>query len=53
MRLSRDVQDKLAQLAVYREGINAHLTAAIALAKKSPAGGARPASVGLVIKTVD
>ncbi len=32
------VQDKLAQLAVYREGINAHLTAAIALAEKSPAG---------------
>jgi 4-hydroxyphenylacetate 3-monooxygenase len=32
------VQDKLAQLAVYREGINAHLTASIALAEKSPAG---------------
>jgi 4-hydroxyphenylacetate 3-monooxygenase len=32
------VQDKLAQLAVYREGINAHLTAAIALAERSPAG---------------
>jgi 4-hydroxyphenylacetate 3-monooxygenase len=32
------VQDKLAQLAVYREGINAHLTAAIALAEQSPAG---------------
>src|SRR5277367_627536 len=32
------VQEKLAQLAVYREGINAHLTAAIALAEKSPAG---------------
>src|SRR5271163_3628003 len=32
------VQDKLAQLAVYREGINAHLTAAIALAEKSPGG---------------
>src|SRR6266403_4140273 len=32
------VQDKLAELAVYREGINAHLTAAIALAEKSPAG---------------
>ena len=30
------VQEKLAQLAVYREGINAHLTAAIALAEKSP-----------------
>jgi len=32
------VQEKLAQLAVYREGINAHLTAAIALAETSPAG---------------
>jgi 4-hydroxyphenylacetate 3-monooxygenase len=32
------VQEKLAELAVYREGINAHLTAAIALAQKSPAG---------------
>ena len=32
------VQEKLAQLAVYREGINAHLTAAIVLAEKSPAG---------------
>ncbi|MEE8445944.1 MAG: 4-hydroxyphenylacetate 3-hydroxylase C-terminal domain-containing protein, partial [Alphaproteobacteria bacterium] len=32
------VQEKLAQLAVYREGINAHLTAAIAMAEESPAG---------------
>jgi 4-hydroxyphenylacetate 3-monooxygenase len=32
------VQEKLAQMAVYREGINAHLTAAIALAEPSPAG---------------
>src|SRR6202021_130570 len=32
------VQEKLSQLAVYREGINAHLTAAIALAQRSPAG---------------
>jgi 4-hydroxyphenylacetate 3-monooxygenase len=32
------VQEKLAQLACYREGINAHLTAAIAVAKRSPAG---------------
>jgi 4-hydroxyphenylacetate 3-monooxygenase len=32
------VQEKLAELAVYREGINAHLTAAIALAEPSPAG---------------
>ena len=32
------VQEKLAQLAVYREGINAHLTASIALAESSPGG---------------
>ncbi len=32
------VQEKLAQLACYREGINAHLTAAIATAQKSPGG---------------
>jgi 4-hydroxyphenylacetate 3-monooxygenase len=32
------VQEKLAQLAVYREGINAHLTAAITLAERSPSG---------------
>ena len=32
------VQEKLAQLAVYREGINAHLTSAIALAEQSPGG---------------
>lgn len=32
------VQEKLAQLAVYREGINAHLTAAIATAEQSPGG---------------
>lgn len=32
------VQEKLAQLACYREGINAHLTAAIAQAKRSPGG---------------
>jgi 4-hydroxyphenylacetate 3-monooxygenase len=32
------VQEKLAQLACYREGINAHLTAAIALAEPSPGG---------------
>jgi 4-hydroxyphenylacetate 3-monooxygenase len=32
------VQDKLSQLAVYREGINAHLTASVALAERSPAG---------------
>jgi len=32
------VQEKLSQLAVYREGINAHLTAAIAMAEPSPGG---------------
>ena len=32
------VQEKLAELAVYREGINAHLTGAIAAAEESPSG---------------
>ena len=32
------VREKLAMLACYREGINAHLTASIALAEKSPRG---------------
>ncbi|UWQ90523.1 4-hydroxyphenylacetate 3-hydroxylase family protein [Rhodobacteraceae bacterium M382] len=32
------VQEKLSTLACYREGINAHLTASVALAEKSPAG---------------
>jgi 4-hydroxyphenylacetate 3-monooxygenase len=32
------VQEKLAELACYRETINAHLTAAIATAEKSPGG---------------
>ncbi|MCA0256871.1 MAG: 4-hydroxyphenylacetate 3-hydroxylase family protein [Proteobacteria bacterium] len=32
------VQEKLARLAVYREGINAHLTAAITLGERSPGG---------------
>lgn len=32
------VQEKLAQLACYRESINAHLTAAIANAERSPGG---------------
>lgn len=31
-------RDKLTRLAVWREGINAHLTAAITLAERSPAG---------------
>jgi 4-hydroxyphenylacetate 3-monooxygenase len=32
------VREKLAELACYREGINAHLTASIATAQPSPAG---------------
>ena len=32
------VREKLATIAVWREGINAHLTAAVALAEKSPRG---------------
>jgi 4-hydroxyphenylacetate 3-monooxygenase len=32
------VQEKLADLATWREGINAHLTASIAMAEKSPNG---------------
>jgi 4-hydroxyphenylacetate 3-monooxygenase len=32
------VQEKLATLACYREGINAHLTASIALGEESPSG---------------
>ncbi len=36
------VQEKLAQLAVYREGIRAHLLASIALGKQSPGGFLMP-----------
>ena len=32
------VQEKLSDLAVWREGINAHLTAAVAMGEKSPNG---------------
>ena len=32
------VREKIAQIACYREGINAHLTAAIELAELSPGG---------------
>ena len=32
------VQEKLSELAVWREGINAHLTASIALGERSPSG---------------
>jgi 4-hydroxyphenylacetate 3-monooxygenase len=34
----QSVREKLADLVCYREGINAHLTAAIAMAEKSPGG---------------
>ena len=30
------VQEKLAELAIWREGINAHLTAAVAMGERSP-----------------
>ena len=36
------VMEKLAQLACYREGINAHLTAAVATAQDSPGGFLMP-----------
>ncbi len=36
------VQEKLAELAVWREGINAHLTAAVAMCEKSPGGLTMP-----------
>lgn len=36
------VQEKLARLAIYREGINAHLTAAITLTERSPSGLCMP-----------
>jgi 4-hydroxyphenylacetate 3-monooxygenase len=32
------VQEKLSELAIWREGINAHLTASVAMAEKSPNG---------------
>jgi 4-hydroxyphenylacetate 3-monooxygenase len=38
VRMHQGVREKLAELAVYREGINAHLTAAIELAEVSPGG---------------
>jgi len=36
------VQEKLAELAIWREGINAHLTAAVSTAEKSPNGLVMP-----------
>src|SRR3954447_10637193 len=38
LEMQQAVQEKLATLAVYREGINAHLTAAVAMAEESPGG---------------
>jgi 4-hydroxyphenylacetate 3-monooxygenase len=38
VKMHQGVREKLAQLACYREGINAHLTAAIELAEPSPGG---------------
>jgi 4-hydroxyphenylacetate 3-monooxygenase len=37
-KVHQGVREKLAQLACYREGINAHLTAAVELAEDSPGG---------------
>ena len=38
VKMHQGVREKLAELACYREGINAHLTAAIELAEPSPGG---------------
>jgi len=38
VKMHQGVREKLAQLVCYREGINAHLTAAIELAEVSPGG---------------
>ena len=38
VKMHQGVREKLARLACYREGINAHLTAAIELAEPSPGG---------------
>jgi 4-hydroxyphenylacetate 3-monooxygenase len=38
VKIHQGVREKLAELVCYREGINAHLTAAIELAEVSPAG---------------
>ena len=42
VKMHQGVREKLAQLACYREGINAHLTAAVELAERSPGGLAMP-----------
>ena len=38
VKMHQGVREKLAELACYREGINAHLTAAIEMAEPSPGG---------------
>ncbi|MQA04694.1 MAG: 4-hydroxyphenylacetate 3-hydroxylase [Streptosporangiales bacterium] len=38
VKMHQGVREKIAQLACYREGINAHLTAALELAQPSPGG---------------
>jgi 4-hydroxyphenylacetate 3-monooxygenase len=38
VKMWQGVREKIAQLACYREGINAHLTASIELAERSPGG---------------
>jgi 4-hydroxyphenylacetate 3-monooxygenase len=38
IKLHQGVREKIAQVAAYREGINAHLTAAVELAEPSPGG---------------
>jgi 4-hydroxyphenylacetate 3-monooxygenase len=38
VKMHQGVREKLAELVVYREGINAHLTAAVEMAEASPAG---------------
>ena len=38
VKIWQGVREKIAQLACYREGINAHLTASIELAERSPGG---------------
>ena len=40
--MHQGVREKLAELVCYREGINAHLTAAIDLAETSPGGLCMP-----------
>lgn len=42
VKMHQGVREKLAQLVCYREGINAHLTAAIELAEPSPGGLVMP-----------